>query len=176
MEIILALILTTAAIPSFAKSTTSHLQETSIQTSYDRQHNLTTVSLPVSRISEDRDQYHSLDFTVSAQYEGEAKRTPDQIKFELITVVKERQLNSDLYVVFELDGKSKHFGSNRAAILNPVPDRRWIGERMVFLIPYNDFTKFGEAKSIAVKLGGVRFEFSNANREAVREFLNVIRN
>jgi len=64
-------------------------------------------------------------------------------------------LNTDLYVVFVADGEEIHFGSNRSAIRNPVRGKPWIGERMVFRIPREDFIKLTSAKKLSVKLGAV---------------------
>jgi hypothetical protein len=151
-------------------------QQGSIQSSYDRDKNVTTVASPLSRISGDKDRYHSVDFSISCRYAGQTKRLPDHVDFELVSVVKARRLNSDLYVVFRLDGKEMHFGSSRSAIFNPVPGRLWIGERMIFSIPYDDFKKFAEADQVGVKLGGITFKFSEACRDTIREFARVIDN
>jgi hypothetical protein len=84
--------------------------------------------------------------------------------------VKARRLNPDLYAVFVVDGKPIHFSSNRSAIRNPVPGRSWIGERMVFLIPREEFLKLAAAEKLAIKMGGVTFEFSDELRDSVRSF------
>lgn len=149
------------------------VQEPVIQTVYNKEKNLTTVALATSRISSDKDPYHSLDFSISYDYEGELKRLPKDVRFEWMTVVKARKLNTDLYVLFLLDGSELHFGSNRSAILKPVPGRQWIGERMVFLIPYTDFQKFAQAEKIAIKLGNVLFDLSTESRDAIRMFASL---
>src|SRR5688572_9520715 len=92
-----------------------------IQTSYNQEKNLTTVKLPLARISDGRDRYRSLDFSVFYTYPGREKGVPVDVKFELVSVVKARKLNTDLYVVFVIDGERVHFSSNRSAILKPVP-------------------------------------------------------
>jgi hypothetical protein len=92
---------------------------------------------------------------------------PKTVKFELVSVVKARKLNTDLYVVFVIDGKEIHFSSNRSAIRRPVPGKPWIGERMVFLIPYEQFHNMAEAKTLSVKLGGVMFDFDEEMRRAI---------
>jgi hypothetical protein len=83
-------------------------------------------------------------------------------------VVKARRLNPDLYVEFVVDGKPIHFSSNRSAVRNPVPGRSWIGEKMVFLIPREDFLKLAAAEKLGIKMGGVTFEFSEELRDKVR--------
>ena len=90
------------------------------------------------------------------------------MNFELTSVVKTRRLNPDLYVLFVADGTEIHFSSNRSAIRKPVPGKPWVGEKMVFLIPREDFLKLAAAEKLAVKLGGVTFEFSEELRNNVR--------
>jgi hypothetical protein len=82
-------------------------------------------------------------------------------------VVKARRLNSDLYVVFVVDGKEIHYSSNRSAIRKPVRGKPWIGERMVFMIPREDFVKMAAAKTLSVKLGDVSFDFDQ-QREPIK--------
>lgn len=93
---------------------------------------------------------------------------PERVHFELRSVVKARRLDTDLYVVFLLDGKPIHFGSNRSAIPKPVPGRVWIGEKMVFVMTREEFLQVAAAEKLAVKLGGVTFEFSDELRDKVR--------
>ena len=142
---------------------------------YDRQKNLTTVGLALSRISGDRDHYHSLDFSVYYTYPGQTKQTPEQMNFELVVVDRSRRLNSDLYVVFVADGEELHFGSNRSAIARPVPGRQWLGERMIFLVPLEKFRKLASARELAVKLGAVVFPFPDESRAALRSFADSIK-
>ncbi len=117
-------------------------------------------------ISGPKDRYHSLSFSISYPY-PENLALPKTVKFELVSVVKARRLNTDLYVVFVVDGKEIHFSSNRSAIRKPVPGKPWIGERMVFQIPYEQFHKMAEAKTLSVKLGGVTFDFPDNARRAI---------
>lgn len=122
-----------------------------------------TKSIPISG---PKDRYHSLSFSISYPY-PEDLALPKTVKFALVSVVKARRLNTDLYVVFVVDGKEIHFSSNRSAIRKPVPGKPWIGERMVFLIPYEQFHKMAEAKTLSVKLGGVTFDFPDNARRAI---------
>lgn len=117
-------------------------------------------------ISGPKDRYHSLSFSISYPFVDILER-PKTVKFELVTVVKARKLNTDLYVVFVIDGKEIHFSSNRSAIRRPVPGKPWIGERMVFLIPYEKFDIMAKAKTLSVKLGGVTFDFDENARRAI---------
>jgi hypothetical protein len=149
-------------------------QQSQIETSYDQVKNLTTVKLPMSRISGDRDRYHSLAYSVFYTYPGREKRVPVDVKFELVSVVKARTLNTDLSVVFVIDGERLHFSSNRSAILKPVPGRLWIGERMVFSIPYDSFKRLAGAKNLSIKMGAVDFDLSDEARESIRSFASTI--
>jgi hypothetical protein len=119
-------------------------------------------------VSAPKDPYHSLSFSISYPF-SEILAWPKTVKFELVSVVKARKLNTDLYVIFVVDGKEIHFSSNRSAIRRPVPGKPWIGERMVFLIPYEQFHKMVEAKTLSVKLGGVTFDFDYKARRAMGE-------
>jgi hypothetical protein len=140
------------------------------ETVYDPQKNLTTVRLPSTTLSGEKDRYHSLSFAIDYTYAGRTPAPPERVNFEVTSVVKARRLNSDLYVVFVVDGKEIHFSSNRSAIRKPVPGRPWIGEKMVFLIPRVDFLKLAAAEKLAIKMGGVTFDFSDELRERVRRF------
>lgn len=140
-----------------------------LQTVYDSQKNLTTVRLPVTKISGPKDRYHSLSFSIDYSYPGHTATPPERVNFELRSVVKARRLNTDLYVVFVVDRKPIHFGSNRSAIRNPAPGKPWIGEKMVFPMTREEFLKLAAAETLAVKLGGVTFEFSEEAREAIRQ-------
>jgi hypothetical protein len=149
-------------------------QQTNIETVYDAQKNLTTVRSPLMHLSDDKDKYHSLDFSLRYSYSGQVLRVPERINFDLVSVVKARKLNTDLYVVFLVDGKPIHFSSNRSAIRNPVRGRSWIGEQMIFLIPYEDFLKLAAADKLAIKLGGVTFELSPELRNSLRAFASTV--
>lgn len=117
-------------------------------------------------ISGPKDRYHSLSFSISYLFPENLGR-PKTVNLELVSVIKARSLNTDLYVVFVVDGKEIHFSSNRSAIPKPVPGKSWIGERMVFLIPYEQFHNMVEAKTLSVKLGGVTFDFDDKTRRAL---------
>jgi hypothetical protein len=132
----------------------------------DARTGVTTVRAKSIPISGPKDRYHSLAFSISYPLLDNFVR-PKTVNFELISVVKARRLNTDLYVVFVVDGKEIHFSSNRSAIRSPVPGKWWIGERMVFPIPYEQFHNMAEAKTLSVKLGGVTFDFDDKARRAI---------
>jgi hypothetical protein len=136
--------------------------------------NETTLRLRSSKISGPKDRYHSLSYSIYSTFPGSDVIGAKTVNFELVSVVKARRLNHDLYVVFVVDGKEIHYGSNRSAIPKPVPGRPWIGERMVFSIPREEFMKMAAAEKLGVKLGGVSFEFDDAARNNVWGFAKVI--
>ena len=141
---------------------------TEVVRNYDSVKDVTTVSSSPVQLSGPKDRYQSLTFSVSYSYPGQTQTTPQEFNLELVSVVKARTLNSDLYVVFVVDGKEIHFSSNRSAIRNPVRGKPWIGERMVFQIPREDFIKLASANKLAVKLGGVSFDFADSHIRLLR--------
>jgi hypothetical protein len=139
------------------------------------QKRMTTVRVPAMPISGPKDRYHSLTGSMYYSYLDMFPSPPEHVNFELVSVVKARKLNTDLYVVFLVDGKPVHFGSNRSAIRKPVPGKPWIGERMVFHIPPDNFYKMAAAEKLGVKLGGVSFDFPEEFRQSIRETAKKIR-
>lgn len=150
-------------------------QVTLVETVYDRQKNLTTVGLTSTKLSGEKDRYHSLFFSIDYSFPGKIPTPPERVNFELTSVVKTRRLNTDLYVVFVVDGKPIHFSSNRSAIRNPVRGKPWIGEKMVFLIPREDFLKLASAEKLAIKLGAVTFESNEDLRAGLRALAEEIK-
>lgn len=146
-----------------------------IEIVFDAQKNVSTTRLPSTQISGPKDRYYSLAYSVYYSYPGKIATPPRDVNFELVSVVKARTLNTDLYVVFLVDGKEIHFGSSRSAIRKPVPGKTWIGERMVFHIPRQDFLKLAEADKLGVKLGGVSFEFGEETLNSIKDFAKTIR-
>ncbi len=145
-----------------------------IITTYDRAKDKTTVKMAPVRISGDRDKYHSLHMSPSFSYAGHQPKIPETVDFELQTVVKGK-LDVDLYVVFIVDGETVFLSSNRWGIKRPVPGRRWMGERLVFRMPYQTLLKLAAAKTVAVKLDAVTFEFGLEPMQAIREFAEHIK-
>jgi len=139
-----------------------------LQTTHDPQKKENTIRVPPTKLSGPKDRYESLTFSVYYSSLSMFPSAPDKVNFEIVSVVKARKLNPDLYVVFVVDGKEIHFSSNRSAIPKPVPGKPWIGERMVFLIPYDEFKKLAAAKTLGVKLGGVSFDFDADMQRSIR--------
>jgi hypothetical protein len=140
-----------------------------IETSYDSAGDKTTVRLTPVKISGEKGKYHSIHIAPSFSYPGRSFLKPEIIDFELQTVVKTK-LEVDLYVVFVVDGETIFLTSNRSGVRNPVPGKRWIGERLVFRMPYDTLMKITKAKTVEIKMDGVRFPLTEVALERVREF------
>jgi hypothetical protein len=141
---------------------------TEILRDYDSVKDVTTLRTSSEKLSGPKDRYHSLSYSIYYSYPGRTATPPRDVNFEIRSVVKARRLNSDLYVVFVVDGKEIHYSSNRNAIRNPVPGKPWIGEKMVFRIPREDFLKMATAKTLGVKLGDVMFDFDEGMRASIK--------
>ena len=144
-----------------------------IITGYDEGKKITTVKGVPVKVSGDKDKYHSLHISPAFSYPGHRATLPETIDFELLTVVKGK-LRVDLYVVFVIDGETIFLSSNRWGIKRPVAGRRWMGERLVFRMPYQTFLKMAAAKTVAVKLDAVLFEFGEEPMQAIRDFAKHI--
>ncbi len=147
------------------------IQETAkIETVYDANLDKTTVRLAAVQISGENGKYRSLHMAPSFTYKGTQPGLPAIIDLELRSVVKGR-LDTDLYVVFVIDGEKVFLSSNRWAIKRPVRGRTWMGERLVFRMPYQTFLKITEAKTFEIKFDGVSFSVGEKQRQALRELL-----
>ncbi len=142
---------------------------------YSPLRNETTLRLPSAKFSGPKDRYHSLSYSIYCTFPGLDVTAAKEVRFELVSVVKARQLNTDLYVVFVIDGKETHYSSNRMAMPKPIPGRLWVGERMVFSIPREEFLKLASAEKLGVNLGDVSFEFGEANRASIRSFAEMLK-
>ena len=145
------------------------VQLAKIETTYDSVKDRTTVRLAPVKISGAKDKYHSLHMTPSFSFPGHQIQRPSKIDFELQTIVKARLLDSDLYVVFIVDGDTIFLSSNRRAILRPVPGRRWVGEQLIFNMPYETFVKITKAKKFEIRFDGVRFDVGEPQVQTLRE-------
>ena len=148
-------------------------QTAKIETSYDSSKERTTVRLAPVLISGGQDKYRSLHMSPSFSFPGQQRVTPALIDFELQTVVKGR-LRTDLYVVFIIDGETVFLSSNRWGIKRPVPGRVWVGERLVFRMPYETFVKVTRAKEFQIKFDGVKFSVGETQKQALRELLDYM--
>lgn len=178
-SLLLALLLTIAAwfaplVLPIAAQTDSVQDALKIETSYDAKEDKTTVRLAPVQISRENGKYHSLHMSPAFSYSGKEPRSPEIIDFELRSVVKGR-LDSDLYVVFVIDGEKVFLSSNRWATKRPVPGRLWTGERLVFRMPYETFLKITKARVFAIRFDDVRFLLSKEHLQMLRAFGNRVR-
>ena len=144
-----------------------------IVTVYDRVKDKTTVSLTPVRISGEKDKYYSLHMSPSFSYPGHEPRTPEFIDFELRTVVKGK-LKIDLYVLFIVDGEKIFLSSNRWGVKKGKLGRGWMGEHLVFRMPYETFLKITRAGSFEIKLDGVSFPVGDEQLQALRDLAREI--
>jgi hypothetical protein len=153
--------------------TRSIAQETvsKVETSYDAEKDKTTIKLAPVQISGERDKYVSLHMSPAFSFPGHQLATPAIIDFELQTVVRAKLLSTDLYVVFMIDGEKVFLSSSRWAVKRPVPGRVWIGERLVFRMPYETFVKITKASSVEIKFDAVTFSLGETQKQALRDFL-----
>ncbi len=171
----LSLTLLTIAISialAFAQQTPAETPR--FETTYDKVKNRTTVRMMPVKLSGEKDKYYSLHISPSFSYPGQTPASPSVIDFELQTVVKGR-LRTDLYVVFVIDGETVFLSSNRWAVKRPIPGRVWMGERLVFRMPYETLLKIAGAKKLEIKMDAVRFEVNETELQAVRDFAEKIK-
>jgi hypothetical protein len=145
------------------------VETSQILTTYDKAKDKTTVRLSPVKISGATEQYHSIHVAPAFSYPGEVFQRPAIIDFEVQTIVKTK-LKIDLYVVFLVDGETIFLSSNRWAVRRPVPGKRWVGERLVFRMPYETLMKITKATTVEIKMDGVGFSFSGTVLKQLREF------
>jgi hypothetical protein len=159
---------------TFAAQTETVPDSLKIEKSYDAQLDKTTVRLAPVQISGENGKYRSLQMAPAFSYRGKEPRTPEIIDFELRTVVKGR-LDTDLYVLFVIDGEKVFLSSGRWGIKRPVPGRVWMGERLVFRMPYETFVKITKTKKFEIRFDDVRFSLSEEHLRMLRSFGDYIR-
>ena len=155
-----------------AVSVGSHITKT--ETTYEAEKDKTIIKLTPLQISGENGKYVSLRMSPTFSFHGRQLVTPANIDFELQTVVRGR-LRTDLYVVFMIDGEKVFLSSNRWAIKRPVPGRVWMGERLVFRMPYETFVKITKANSFAIKFDAVTFSVGETQKQALRDFLTYMK-
>lgn len=144
-----------------------------IETTYDSSKDRTTIKLAPILISSEQGKYHSLHMSPSFSFPGKQRARPGIVDFELQTVVKGR-LRTDLYVVFIIDGETVFLSSSRWAVKRPVPGRVWVGERLVFRMPYETFVKITRAKDLQIKFDAISFPVGEIQKQALRELLTYM--
>lgn len=156
----------TQILPTVARPSQPDLK---IETTYDPDKDESTVRLAPVQISGENGKYRSLHMSPAFSYRGKELRTPEIVDFELRTVVKGR-LDPDLYVLFVIDSEQVFLSSNRWAIKRPVPGRVWVGERLVFRMPYETFVKITKAQALEIRFDDVRFALSKDHLRMLRAF------
>jgi hypothetical protein len=172
ITLLLVSLLITQTVPG-SLLTRAIAQETvsTVETNYDAEKDKTTIKLAPVQISGEREKYISLHMSPAFSFPGHELTTPDIIDFELQTVVRAKLLRTDLYVVFMIDGEKVFLSSNRWAVKRPVPGRVWVGERLVFRMPYETFVKITKAASVEIKFDAVTFSLGETQKQALRDFL-----
>lgn len=160
------------SIPTSAIVAQEELAKT--ETTYNAEKDRTTIRLAPVQISGEQDKYHSLHMSPFFSFPGREVATPSIVDFELQTVVK-GILRTDLYVVFIIDGEKVFLSSNRWAIKRPIPRRVWMGERLVFRLPYETFLKITKASSFEIRFDAVRFSVGETQKQALRDFLRYMK-
>jgi len=140
-----------------------------IEVIFDPSKNKTTVRLAPVQISGPNGKYHSLHMAPSFSYPGRDPRAPEIIDFELQTVVRGK-LKIDLYVIFIVDGEKIFLSSNRWGVKKGKPGSGWMGEHLVFRMPYVTFLKITNANSFEIKLDSVSFPVGEKQIQSLRDF------
>src|SRR5687768_14254061 len=140
-----------------------------IETIYDDKRDKTTVRLKPVQIGSNKAQYHSVHIAPAFSYPGLEFKKPESVDFEVQTVVKTK-LKIDLYVVFVIDGETIFLSSARRAVKRTVPGKRWVGERLVFRMPYETLMKVTKARVVEIKMDGVVFPVTEQALEHIRVF------
>lgn len=150
---------------------------TKVEISYDTEKDRTTFRLPPVQISGERGKYISLHMSpsFSLPVRNPPISPPEIIDFELQTVVRAKLLSTDLYVVFMIDGEKVFLSSSRWAVKRPVPGRVWVGERLVFRMPYETYVKITKATSVEIKFDAVTFSLGETQKQALQDFLSYMK-
>ncbi len=158
---------------AFQQPQSSSSTNAKIETSYNSAEDKTTVKLAPVQISGTKGIYRSLHMSPYFSFPGKDPRAPEFISFELNSVVAGR-LRTDLYVVFIIDGETVFLSSSRWAVKRPVPGRLWVGERLVFRMPFETFVKITKAKTLEIKFDALRFPVGEKELQSLRELLTYM--
>ena len=149
-------------------------QAGTVETTYDAAKDKTTIKLAPVKIGGGPGKYHSIHMSRSFSFSGRTPVTPAIVDFDIQTVVRGR-LRTDLYVLFVIDGETVFLSSSRWAVRRPIPGRVWMGERLVFRMPYETFVRVTKANTFAIKFDGVSFPVGETEMAALRELLTYMR-
>lgn len=173
--LLVALFITQPAPGSMLTRAIAQETVSNIETNYDAEKDKTAIKLKPVQISGEREKYISLHMSPAFSFPGHQSATPAIIDFELQTVVRAKLLRTDLYVVFMIDGEKVFLSSNRWAVKRPVPGRVWVGERLVFRMPYEIFVKITKAAAVEIKFDAVTFSLGETQKQALRDFLSQMK-
>jgi hypothetical protein len=167
----LVLLLAITALCLGQQGTGPASQTDKIEITYDQAKDRTIVRLAPVQISGQVGKYHSVHMSPAFNFSGRQLRaSPTIVDFELQTVMSGR-LRTDLYVVFIIDGEKVFLSSNRWAVKRPVPGRVWVGERLVFRMPYETFVKITNATTFEIKFDAMTFLVGDKEKQALRDLL-----
>src|SRR6267378_3380015 len=117
-----------------------------------------------------KDKYKSIYLTAWFQKPVGGSVVPDFVRCDLLSVVKRRSLDVDLYVQLIADGRKFAPGSNRWAVKNIERDPRVIGERIEMKLSIEEFRSIANAKNLTIKYDAIPFEVSDQVLAGLREF------
>lgn len=172
MFIFLLLVLLSSAATGVGQDAALTTETAKIETTYEADKDRTIVRLVAVQISGEQGKYKSLHMSPFFSFAGKKLlAAPEIIDFELRTVVNVKLLSTDLYVVFVIDGEQVFLSSNRWAVKRPVPGRVWVGEHLVFRMPYETYVRITKAKTFSLKFDGVVFPVNESHLQMLRDFL-----
>ncbi len=134
----------------------------------------TKTTLGPVKIGGPKDKYKAIYLTAWFEKTVGGSGVPDFVRFDLLSVVKRRSLDVDLYVQLIADGRKLAPGSNRWAVKNIERDPRVIGERMEMKMSIEEFRSIANAKNLTVKYDAIPFEVSDQVLAGLRELAKQI--
>ena len=134
----------------------------------------TKTTLGPVKIGGPKDKYKAIYLTAWFEKTVGGSGVPDFVRFDLLSVVKRRSLDVDLYVQLIADGRKLAPGSNRWAVKNIERDPRVIGERMEMKMSIEEFRSIANAKNLTVKYDAIPFEVSDQVLAGLRELAKRI--
>ena len=116
-----------------------------------------------------KDKYKAIYLTAWFQKPVGGSGIPEFVRFDLLSVVKRRSLDVDLYVQLIADGRKLAPGSNRWAVKNIERNPRVIGERIEMKMSIEEFRTIANAKNLTVTYDAIAFEVSDQVLAGLRE-------
>ncbi len=132
------------------------------------------ITLGPVQIGGPKDKYKAIYLTAWFEKTVGGSGVPDFVRFDLLSVVKRRSLDVDLYVQLIADGRKLAPGSNRWAVKNIERDPRVIGERIEMKLSIEEFRSIANAKNLTVKYDAIPFEVSDQVLAGLRELAKQV--